>query len=63
MYSGGHLNPAVTLALALTKKISWKKIPVYWLAQYLGALAASATVLGIYKGNFSLYSLKKNYRF
>ncbi|XP_057370999.1 aquaporin-9-like isoform X2 [Daphnia carinata] len=46
--SGGHLNPAVTLALAITRKFKWKKLPIYWLAQYLGALAASATVLGVY---------------
>jgi glycerol uptake facilitator-like aquaporin len=27
---------------------------VYWFAQYLGALAASGTVLGVYYGNFLL---------
>ncbi|EFX88619.1 hypothetical protein DAPPUDRAFT_304698 [Daphnia pulex] len=46
--SGGHLNPAVTLALAITRRFEWKKLPVYWLAQYLGALTASGTVLGVY---------------
>ena len=34
--SGGHLNPAVTLALAIFKKCSWKQVPVYMVAQYLG---------------------------
>ncbi|XP_046635276.1 aquaporin-10-like [Daphnia pulicaria] len=46
--SGGHLNPAVTLALALVRNFPWKKLPVYWCAQYLGAMAASGTVLGVY---------------
>ena len=52
MLLGGHLNPAVTLALAITRRFEWKKLPVYWLAQYLGALAASGTVLGVYYGIF-----------
>lgn len=46
--SGGHLNPAVTMAFAVAKDFPWKRLPVYWFAQYLGALAASATVLGVY---------------
>jgi glycerol uptake facilitator-like aquaporin len=44
------LNPAVTLALALVRHFPWKKLPVYWCAQYLGAMAASGTVLGVYYG-------------
>lgn len=48
---GGHLNPAVTLALAIARDFSWKFLPVYWCAQYLGALAASATVFGVYYGS------------
>ena len=47
---GGHLNPAVTMALVIARDFSWKKLPFYWLAQYVGALAASATVIGIYYG-------------
>ncbi|XP_045028788.1 aquaporin-9 isoform X2 [Daphnia magna] len=46
--SGGHLNPAVTMALAVAKDFSWKRLPAYWLAQYSGALVASGAVLGIY---------------
>ena len=54
---GGHLNPAVTLALALVRHFPWKKLPVYWCAQYLGAMAASGTVLGVYYGNIQINSL------
>ncbi|XP_065656976.1 aquaporin-9 isoform X2 [Hydra vulgaris] len=46
--SGGHLNPAVTLAMSITKRLPWRKLPVYWLAQSIGAFIASAIVYGIY---------------
>ncbi|EGG11914.1 uncharacterized protein MELLADRAFT_89021 [Melampsora larici-populina 98AG31] len=35
--SGGHINPAVTLTQALLRGFSWKKVPLYWLAQFTGA--------------------------
>ena len=47
---GAHLNPAVSLALAVVGKFSLKKVLFYWLAQYLGAFAAAASVLGVYSG-------------
>ena len=50
--SGGHLNPAVTMALSFVRDFPWKRFPVYWFAQYLGALAATGTVVGIYYGKF-----------
>ncbi|XP_038071359.1 aquaporin-7-like [Patiria miniata] len=46
--SGGHINPAVSLALAVVGKFSWKKLPVYVLAQFIGAFAASACLYGVY---------------
>lgn len=46
--SGGHINPSVTLALAVSGRFPWKKLPVYWLAQSLGALVASAVIYGVY---------------
>lgn len=36
-FSGGHLNPAVTLALAVIGKFSWALVPSYVAAQLLGA--------------------------
>lgn len=42
--SGAHVNPAVTLALAATKKFAWQYVPLYIGAQLVGAiLAAIAT--------------------
>ena len=46
--SGGHLNPAITVALAMVGRISWRRIPHYLLAQYLGALLGGALVFLIY---------------
>ena len=40
--SGAHLNPAVTLAFALTRHFPWPRTLAYWTAQALGALAAAA---------------------
>ena len=46
--SGGHLNPAVTLSMAVLRKCSWIQVPIYMLAQYLGAFLAAAVLYGIY---------------
>jgi len=48
--SGGHYNPAVTLAVALRGRCDWKDVPAYMIAQVIGALAASGVVLYL-KGN------------
>jgi aquaporin Z len=39
--SGAHFNPAVSIAFAFAKKFSWKEVPIYIIAQILGALVAS----------------------
>ena len=50
--SGGHLNPAVTLALAISKKFKWKKVAVYFAGQYLGAFLAATVVYAVYYGKY-----------
>ncbi|XP_018108517.1 aquaporin-9 isoform X2 [Xenopus laevis] len=46
--SGGHINPAVSFAMCLTGRLKWAKFPFYVSAQFLGAIAGSAAVFGIY---------------
>jgi len=51
-FSGAHLNPAVTLALALAHKFSWGNVPVYVCAQVLGAMFGAGLVWLAYKKHF-----------
>lgn len=51
-YSGAHLNPAVTIALAIADKFSWSNVPVYICAQLLGAMFGAGLVWLAYKKHF-----------
>jgi aquaporin Z len=39
--SGAHLNPAVSIAFALRRDFPWKRVPMYLVAQFAGAVLAS----------------------
>ena len=43
-FSGAHLNPAVTIALAAAGKFSWSLVPSYILAQFIGAMLGAFLV-------------------
>lgn len=42
--SGAHINPAVTLALAITGEFPWELVPIYIVMQILGAIAGATLV-------------------
>ena len=42
--SGAHLNPAVTLALAVNGATPWAEVPVYWAGEMLGAFIGAVLV-------------------
>lgn len=43
--SGAHVNPAVTFGVAIAGRIDWIKAVSYWIAQFLGAIAAAYLLL------------------
>jgi glycerol uptake facilitator protein len=46
--SGCHINPAVTFALAVTKRFPWREVPVYWISQYVGAVIGAFAIWGVF---------------
>jgi MIP family channel proteins len=53
--TGAHLNPAVTLALAMRRDFAWVKVLPYSLAQIAGAFVASAVVFLAYLEAFNAF--------
>jgi glycerol uptake facilitator protein len=51
-YSGAHLNPAVTIGLALAGKFAWASVLPYIAAQMLGAFAGAFLVWLMYYDHF-----------
>ena len=49
--SGAHINPAVTIALAATRKIDWPTAALYIVAQLVGALIGAVLTYIILVGN------------
>ncbi|WP_290708463.1 MIP/aquaporin family protein [Flavihumibacter sp. CACIAM 22H1] len=51
-FSGAHLNPAVSICLALTGKFPWADVPLYILAQLAGAFTGAVLMWLCYKDHF-----------
>lgn len=47
--SGTHANPAVTLALAIFRGFSWRKVVPYWIAQVIGAFLGAVIVYVLFQ--------------
>jgi len=52
--SGAHLNPAVTVAFAASRRFAWRWVPGYVAAQVLGALAASGLLRALFPADATL---------
>src|ERR1700721_804184 len=50
--TGAHLNPAVTLALAVWRGFPWSKVLPYFIVQVAGAFVAAALVYWNYRPHF-----------
>tara|TARA_B110000238_G_C16082794_1_gene420243 strand:- start:421 stop:1149 length:729 start_codon:yes stop_codon:yes gene_type:complete len=53
-YSGAHINPAVSIGLAIAGKFPWESVPAYILAQMIGAMLGALIVWLMYKDYFDI---------
>ncbi len=51
--SGNHINPAFTLALAISGYFDWAQVPMYLVAQILGAMFGQLMVVAAYQPYFA----------
>ncbi|XP_030833261.1 aquaporin-10-like isoform X2 [Strongylocentrotus purpuratus] len=50
--SGGHINLAVSIGVAVLGKLPWKRVPVYYLAQLAGGFVGAVLVYAVYQDAF-----------
>lgn len=60
--SGGHINPAVTISMAIFRKFPWKKVPVYIFAQIVGAFFGGAMAYGYFWSSITEFEGGKDIR-
>ncbi|XOQ18692.1 MAG: Glycerol uptake facilitator protein [Sporanaerobacter sp.] len=51
--SGAHLNPAVSIAMAVLGNLSWKLVPGYIISQILGAIVGAMLAYAAFKDHFA----------
>lgn len=52
--SGAHINPAVTLSLAIAGLFEWSQVPTYIAAQFIGAMLGAFTVYIFHKKHYDI---------
>jgi glycerol uptake facilitator protein len=52
-YSGAHLNPAVTVGLAIAGKFAWAKVGAYFLAQFIGSMIGATITWLVYRDHLN----------
>ena len=60
--SGGHINPAVTIALATFRDFPWRKVPSYIFAQLMGGLCGAGIVYANYIHAIDIFEGGRNVR-
>lgn len=58
--SCAHLNPAVTVAMVLSKRMASKKLPVYLTAQFLGAFLAGMAIYLLFSPSIAAFESAHN---
>jgi glycerol uptake facilitator-like aquaporin len=53
--SGGHINPTVTIAFAVCKRMQWNKVFHYLLGQYIGSFLAQCIVWALFHEHIDKY--------
>ncbi len=53
-YSGAHLNPAVSIGLAMAGEFPWADVPSYIIAQLIGAMMGAFLVWSMYREHFKV---------
>ena len=60
--SGGHINPAVTIAMATFRDFPWRKVPAYIFAQVMGGLCGAGIIYANYIHAIDLVEGGRNIR-
>ena len=55
-----HFNPAVTLAMATSGRMAWRKVPCYLIAQMCGGFVGGLAIYGLFSSTISAYEQEHN---
>ncbi|MBK1788823.1 MIP/aquaporin family protein [Prauserella cavernicola] len=58
--TGAHINPAVTLGLAVADKLDWSDVPIYWAGQMVGGVLGAVLTWLTYKLQFDNHPEPQN---